>query len=235
MLLTNAQSRLLSERFGFVRGPHTHADSLLRRLTQAVGVAVALYGTAIQAAEVPASRTSVSRSANDDSAPGLGLRVKVAKGETASAIARRHGTTVKALCAANGLADPHRIYAGQVLTIPVTFESEFDRPGVSTATPAASVENQTKLEPAQPSHRPDPATGPVEVLATDVRALSALAEAPAVSGKVVLRPAPLVPRERHDASRFERFGLNDGTPRGMPSRTTLIDGALDVTEPYRQL
>lgn len=42
----------------------------------------------------------------------------VAWGETLYSIARRYGTTVDAISAANGLSDPTRIYAGQRLTIP---------------------------------------------------------------------------------------------------------------------
>lgn len=39
-------------------------------------------------------------------------------GDTLSAIARRFGTTVAALQSANGIANPNRIYAGQVLRVP---------------------------------------------------------------------------------------------------------------------
>ncbi len=41
-------------------------------------------------------------------------------GETLFSIARRYGTSVEAICAANGIADPTRIYAGQRLLIPTT-------------------------------------------------------------------------------------------------------------------
>jgi LysM repeat protein len=45
--------------------------------------------------------------------------VHVAKwGETIYSIARRYGTSVEAIVAANGLADPTRIYAGQRLIVP---------------------------------------------------------------------------------------------------------------------
>jgi LysM repeat protein len=39
-------------------------------------------------------------------------------GETLSGIAVRYGTTVQAIAATNHIANPHRIYAGQRLTIP---------------------------------------------------------------------------------------------------------------------
>lgn len=42
----------------------------------------------------------------------------VRSGETLSAIAARHGTTVRALAAANDLADPDRIHAGSRLRVP---------------------------------------------------------------------------------------------------------------------
>jgi len=42
----------------------------------------------------------------------------VAWGETLFSIARRYGTSVEAISAANGIADPTHIYAGQQLTIP---------------------------------------------------------------------------------------------------------------------
>jgi len=41
-------------------------------------------------------------------------------GETLFSIARRYGTSVDAICAANGIADSTRIYAGQRLTIPAS-------------------------------------------------------------------------------------------------------------------
>jgi N-acetylmuramoyl-L-alanine amidase len=42
----------------------------------------------------------------------------VQRGETLSHIAARHGTTVSALAHANGISNPHRILAGQRLTLP---------------------------------------------------------------------------------------------------------------------
>lgn len=49
--------------------------------------------------------------------------VRVAPGDTLSAIARRTGSTVSALTQANGIADPNRIMVGQVLVIPGTAPS----------------------------------------------------------------------------------------------------------------
>jgi LysM repeat protein len=44
----------------------------------------------------------------------------VAWGETLFSIARRYGTTVETICAANAIANPASIYAGQRLVIPTT-------------------------------------------------------------------------------------------------------------------
>lgn len=49
---------------------------------------------------------------------GDAVTYRVRRGDTLFAIARRHGTTVQALVAANRLASPHRLRPGQVLAIP---------------------------------------------------------------------------------------------------------------------
>ena len=48
-------------------------------------------------------------------APGV---LRIARGDTLSGLAVRHGTTVAALQAANGLGSSDRIYAGDTLTLP---------------------------------------------------------------------------------------------------------------------
>ncbi len=52
------------------------------------------------------------------STAGTGSTYTVRPGDTLSAIAARHGTTVRALVAANGLANPNILYAGQRLILP---------------------------------------------------------------------------------------------------------------------
>jgi LysM repeat protein len=45
----------------------------------------------------------------------------VRRGDTLYSIARRYGTTVAAIAQANGIANPHRIWAGQRLVIPTSY------------------------------------------------------------------------------------------------------------------
>lgn len=47
-----------------------------------------------------------------------GTRHTVARGETLSHVARRYGTSVSALAAANGISDPNRVIAGTTLRVP---------------------------------------------------------------------------------------------------------------------
>ena len=52
----------------------------------------------------------------DDGAPTATYTVK--PGDSAFLIARQFGVAQSALLAANGIANPSRVYTGQVLTIP---------------------------------------------------------------------------------------------------------------------
>ncbi len=51
-------------------------------------------------------------------APSGTVRHVVQPGDSLSVIAQRYGSTVSAIASANGIANPNRIYPGQVLTIP---------------------------------------------------------------------------------------------------------------------
>lgn len=52
-------------------------------------------------------------------AQGGGTRHVISRGEILHSIARRYGTTVQAIVQANAIANPNRIYVGQVLIIPM--------------------------------------------------------------------------------------------------------------------
>jgi peptidoglycan/xylan/chitin deacetylase (PgdA/CDA1 family) len=77
----------------------------------------------------PATPTSFAATATPAATVSPATTYEVQAGDTVYSIARRFGTTVEAIVAANNLADPSQIYAGQILTIP---------PGSgSTSTPTA--------------------------------------------------------------------------------------------------
>lgn len=70
----------------------------------------------------------------EESLPADG-RHTVRRGETLSRIAKRYGTTVQAIAAANGIKNYHRLRTGQVLAIPgegYTLASGSTNPGVHT-------------------------------------------------------------------------------------------------------
>ncbi len=64
------------------------------------------------------------------------ITVVVQPGDTLWRIARRFGVTVEAIARANGLQDPHRIYAGQRLVVPVPVRAA---PARGTGAPSGYV------------------------------------------------------------------------------------------------
>ena len=79
----------------------------------------------------------------------LGDSYVVQPGETLGAIARRFGTTVRAIQDANGISDPRLLQAGQTLVIP----------GAGTRTPTASAPRPTPVVTTPPPRR-EPAAPP---------------------------------------------------------------------------
>ena len=75
--------------------------------------------------------------------PPTPLLYVVQEGDTLGAIAQAHGVSIEDLMAANGLADPNVLHAGQTLVIPVTA-------GTSQATlsPAPASDSTATGEPA---------------------------------------------------------------------------------------
>lgn len=77
-----------------------------------------------------------------------GILYEVRKNDTLSGIAREFGCTVREIASENGIADPNRIYAGQLLRIPKKIEEQasetFETPEISE-TPEAST-NPDKAE-----------------------------------------------------------------------------------------
>jgi LysM repeat protein len=89
-------------------------------------------------------RLRISDDASTARAGGAVTMHTVQGGETLWGIARHYGTTVAAVAAANSLADPTRIYAGQRLSMP----------GKDTAPSAANVPDAPPPEPTAASSEP---------------------------------------------------------------------------------
>jgi LysM repeat protein len=81
--------------------------------------AVPADATAIPPTEVPPTAIPPTSAPAPTTAPGSGTTTyTVQRGDTLYSIARRYGSTVEAIAAANSIANPSLIRVGQTLTIP---------------------------------------------------------------------------------------------------------------------
>ncbi|WP_129338552.1 LysM peptidoglycan-binding domain-containing protein [Cellulomonas endophytica] len=103
--------------------PSTPRAAGLRRVGPSTGATLVLAAAAVATGATPAVA--------DD-------QVTVRSGDTVSRIAARSGSTVGAIARANGLADVHRIRAGQVLTVP-TGAAAAAAPAPAAPAPAATT------------------------------------------------------------------------------------------------
>jgi N-acetylmuramoyl-L-alanine amidase len=98
--------------------------------------------------------------------------ITVSRGDTLTALAERHGTTVDALAALNGMADPNWLLAGQTLRVPAATDA------VAPPVPAmASPEVVASSAPVPTEHVVQPGEHLIviaERYGTTVEALSAL-------------------------------------------------------------
>jgi len=97
----------------------------MRRLVYLVLMAALLAAAAAPARAAELSQGSVTHT--------------VAWGETLSGIALQYSTSVEAICAANGIANPSTIYAGQQLTIPTADASATTGAGVHVVAPGENL------------------------------------------------------------------------------------------------
>jgi LysM repeat protein len=75
--------------------------------------------TEVPPTEIPPTEVPPTAAPAPTTAPSGGTTTyTVQRGDTLYSIARRYGTTVEAIAAANGIANPSRIRVGQTLTIP---------------------------------------------------------------------------------------------------------------------
>ena len=97
------------------------------------GAGVGLYRLTSGEFQVNSSRASSSQPKVQAQETGGQIIHLVQPGENLFRIALRYGTTVQAIAAANGIADPTRIFAGQRLIIPVGSNTPVNVPGASTS------------------------------------------------------------------------------------------------------
>ena len=69
---------------------------------------------------IPSGAAGAPAPAAESAGGGEGVTHTIARGETLFSVARQYGVTINAIMAANGIADPNRIYAGQTLAIPAS-------------------------------------------------------------------------------------------------------------------
>ena len=107
--------------------------SVPRRLVACTAIALAFSLVAVDvAAAVEAPPVTPA------SAAPVEVRHQVRKGESLSVIARRNGTTVSALAAANGITNVNRIVVGQWLVIPTVIPTA-GGPATALVSPSPSV------------------------------------------------------------------------------------------------
>lgn len=80
----------------------------------------------------------------------------VVKGDTLAAIAKRFGTTVQAISATSGVADPNKIRVGQVLSIPV--DSGYDPDDLELSEVKVTAQARVTSAPKTPPRLPIPDT-----------------------------------------------------------------------------
>jgi murein DD-endopeptidase MepM/ murein hydrolase activator NlpD len=98
------------------RGGEQPPDALTPPAALAESTAAA--SPALPGADPPAAPTLPALAVLPLTPPAPPVRYTVQAGDTLAAICGRYGATVDTVAAANGLADPSRIYPGQVLLIP---------------------------------------------------------------------------------------------------------------------
>ena len=120
--------------------------SVTRRLVACTAIALAFSLVAVDvAAAVEAPPVTPA------SAAPVEVRHQVRKGESLSVIARRNGTTVSALAAANGITNVNRIVVGQWLVIPTVIPTA-GGPATALVSPSPSVPVPVPAAPRRGSH-----------------------------------------------------------------------------------
>lgn len=137
----------------------------------------------------------------------------VRRGDTVSLIAGRYGVTEQALLGVNGIRDPHRIYPGQQLMMPVQGDAGIQLTGIDAASaPTQTVETQLAEEVVA---RTDPGSDTPVALPIEVEGLAL----------VRLPPAAVLPDNQELDTRVS----------DEESTAEALDPMIDVSESNEQL
>lgn len=115
-----------------------------------VGQVLTVPGAATPAPAAPPSpaATPAPQPATPSAAPVVPATTSytVARGDSLSRIASRHGVTLQAIVDANGITDPNRIFVGQVLTVPGGSPAPEVAPTPAPSTPSDAPISKAEVE-----------------------------------------------------------------------------------------
>ncbi len=112
--------------------------------------------------------SSAQQSQNSAAANGE-ITYEIKSGDTLGVIARKHGTSVSAICKRNGISDPRKIRAGQKIIIASTAAPKNAAPAKASITiekPAAAQAAQSSAQPAQPAQQTQAQSPANEIIVT---------------------------------------------------------------------
>lgn len=113
--------------------------------------------------------SSAQQSQNSAAANGE-ITYEIKSGDTLGVIARKHGTSVSAICKRNGISDPRKIRAGQKIIIASTAAAPKNaapaKASVTIEKPAAAQAAQSSAQPAQPAQQTQAQSPANEIIVT---------------------------------------------------------------------
>lgn len=113
--------------------------------------------------------SSAQQSQNSAAANGE-ITYEIKSGDTLGVIARKHGTSVSAICKRNGISDPRKIRAGQKIIIASTAAAPKNaapaKASITIEKPAAAQAAQSSAQPAQPAQQTQAQSPANEIIVT---------------------------------------------------------------------
>lgn len=138
-------------------------------------------GQKLLVAKGSAEKAAKATKAAESSAAAGEISYEIKSGDTLGAIARKHATSVSAICKRNGISAPRKIRVGQKIVI-----------ASKSAKPSAPQPAQKEISPAQPAA---PAAGAITVTADAPKAPAQQPAAEPASPAPSAAPAPSAPAQ----------------------------------------